>query len=91
MLLVGIPSCTALPAPDASGEEIYLRLCAHCHGADLSGGLGPALGAGSNAAAQDDAFLLLTVTRGRGRMPSFGGTLNDAQVERLIDYIRSQQ
>jgi mono/diheme cytochrome c family protein len=89
--LVGIASCAARPALDATGEEIYIQLCARCHGEDLSGGLGPALGAGSNAAEQDDAFLELTITRGRGRMPSFGGTLTDEQLQRLIDYIRSQQ
>lgn len=89
--LAFITSCIKAPAPDATGTEIYAQLCANCHSADLSGGLGPALGPGSNAAEQDDAFLELTITRGRGRMPSFDGKLSDEQLQRLIAYIRSEQ
>jgi mono/diheme cytochrome c family protein len=76
------------PAPDASGEEIYALLCANCHGEDLSGGLGPSLGPGSNTASQSDEFLSTTIVRGRGRMPSFSSSLDDLQLDRLIEYIR---
>jgi mono/diheme cytochrome c family protein len=79
------------PADDASGDEIYRQLCVHCHGADLSGGIGPALGPGSNAAAQPDAFLVFTINNGRGSMPSFSSSLNSAQVDRLVAYIREEQ
>jgi len=89
--LVWMASCTEPPAPNATGAEIYAQLCTSCHGDDLSGGLGPALGLGSNAADQDDAFLELTSSRGRGRMPSFGGTLSDGQLDRLVDYLRDEQ
>ncbi len=58
---------------------------------DLSGGIGPAIGPGSNAAAQDDDFLVLTITRGRGRMPSFDSTLSDDQIARVVDYLRTAQ
>jgi len=84
-------SCTGVPAEDATGEEIYLQLCARCHAPDLSGGLGPALGPGSVSAERPDAFLRLAITRGRGRMPGFGGVLSDEQVERVIAYLREQQ
>lgn len=79
------------PAPDASGEEIYLQVCARCHGADLSGGVGPALGAESGAADRSDEFLVDTVTHGRGRMPSFSQTLTDGQIERVVAYLRAVQ
>jgi mono/diheme cytochrome c family protein len=79
------------PPDDASGEEIYTELCTSCHGADLSGGVGPALGPGSNAEDESDEFLVFTITNGRGRMPSFESTLNEEQVDRLVGYIREVQ
>lgn len=79
------------PAEDASGEEIYIQLCARCHGADMSGGVGPPLGPGSNAASESDEFLEFTIMNGRGRMPSFSSTLEVDQVERLIGYMREVQ
>jgi mono/diheme cytochrome c family protein len=70
---------------------MYQEVCANCHGDDLGGGIGPALGAGSNAAEQDDEFLVLTIDRGRGRMPSFDSTLSDDQIARVVEYLRTQQ
>jgi cytochrome c551 len=89
--LVVLAACTDPPAPDSSGEEIYQQVCANCHGNDLNGGVGPAVGAGSNSAAQDDDFLVLTITRGRGSMPSFDSTLSDEQISRVVDYLRTEQ
>ena len=79
------------PDDGASGEEVYQQLCANCHGDDLSGGLGPALGPGSNSAAQPDEFLELAILRGRGSMPSFSSTLDQGQVDRLVGYLRETQ
>lgn len=90
-LALCLSACTPPPEPDASGEEIYIQLCARCHGEDLSGGVGPPLGPNSNSATQDDEFLLLTIERGRGRMPAFGSILDDEQMVRLIEYLREQQ
>jgi mono/diheme cytochrome c family protein len=78
------------PAPDATGEEIYAGLCARCHSGDLSGGVGPALGPGSNAASETDDFLEFTISNGRGRMPSFP-SLTEEQLDRLVSYIREVQ
>lgn len=66
-------------------------MCATCHGVDLSGGIGPALGPGSNSAGLPDRFLEITIMNGRGRMPSFSSTLDDDQLDRLISYIRKVQ
>ena len=79
------------PGNDAAGDEIYRQLCVNCHGADLSGGIGPPLGPGSNAAAQPDAFLEFAIKHGRGSMPSFSSSLNDEQVDRLVAYLREEQ
>jgi len=91
-LLVGMLSaCVGRPPEDATGEEIYLQLCANCHGDSLQGAVGPSLGPGSGAASQPDEFLRVTISQGRGRMPSFQSSLSDEQVERLIGYIRQEQ
>lgn len=79
------------PADDATGAEIYAQLCSNCHGDDLGGGIGPPLGPGSDAASEPDDFLAFTIMNGRGRMPSFSSSLDDAQLDRLITYMREVQ
>lgn len=90
-LWMATASCTSSPPADATGQEIYVQLCASCHGEDLGGGLGPSLGPGSNSAGQSDEFLELTTMRGRGRMPSFGSNLSAEQLDRLVGFIRENQ
>ena len=84
-------SCVGRPADDASGADIYQQLCARCHGEGLEGATGPAIGMGSNSAAQPDSFLVSAITQGRGRMPSFGTVLSDPQLERLVLFLRDSQ
>jgi mono/diheme cytochrome c family protein len=88
--MLAVTACSG-PAEDASGEDVYLQVCARCHGADLGGGVGPALGAGSEAADRTDEFLVDTITHGRGRMPSFSQTLSPAQIDRVVTYLRRVQ
>lgn len=90
-LVVGSVSCVGRPPSDATGEEIYLQLCSNCHGEQLEGGLGPPLGAGSNSSEQGDEFLMVSISDGRGRMPSFRTSLDEEQLGRLIDYLRLEQ
>jgi cytochrome c551 len=89
--LLAVVSCVGRPDNDATGEEIYLQLCANCHASDLSGGIGPALGPGSEASSQPDEFLVAAIHDGRGRMPSFRSSLDDEQLDRLIAYLRDEQ
>lgn len=84
-------ACTGRPAPDATGVEIYEQLCARCHGSNLEGQVGPSLGEGSVIVDETDEFLETTISRGRGRMPSFARTLTDDQVAKVIEYLREQQ
>ncbi|GAB3056991.1 cytochrome c551 [Virgibacillus ainsalahensis] len=52
----------------AAAEEIYESNCANCHGADLSGGMGPDLtAAGSNYSADEIADI---IQNGTGSMPA---------------------
>jgi mono/diheme cytochrome c family protein len=91
LVTVSVSGCVGRPGEDATGQEIYLQLCSNCHGDQLEGGLGPALGPGAAAATQPDDFLRVTILEGRGRMPSFSSSLTDEQVHRLIGYIREAQ
>jgi cytochrome c553 len=76
----GAACSTNLPA-DASGREIYEALCTRCHSADLSGGVGPALGAGSELADQPDAYLFQTIRN----------TLSEDQILEVAEYLRVEQ
>ena len=87
-----VSACGASVPADASGEEIFLQVCARCHADNLSGGFGPPLvGEESPALGKPMAFFVQTITRGLGRMPSFGGTLSDAQIERVAEFVISRQ
>jgi cytochrome c550 len=66
-------------------------VCARCHGADLQGGVGPALGLDAPSIDKPIDYFVLTITRGQGRMPSFSGTLTADQIERVAGYIMEQQ
>ncbi len=88
--VVTLASCSPSVDKAATGEEIYLELCARCHAADLSGGIGPSLGVGSETDTNPDTFLESAIVHGRGRMPSFGSSLDDDQVQALVRYVREQ-
>lgn len=50
------PDGTGLPAGEgtvAQGQEVYQARCVVCHGADLEGGLGPALAGGEDSLTTD--------------------------------------
>ncbi len=85
---VVIAACVGRPDARATGEEIFLQLCSNCHGANLEGVIGPPLGPGSFAAGQPDGYLRFAIIEGRGRMPSFATSLDDAQLQRLIAFLR---
>ena len=87
---VGYPT-SEVRGPDATGEEIYGALCTRCHGNDLSGGVGPALGAGSELVDRPDAYVIQTITVGLGRMPAFRNTLSEEQIVSVAEYLREQQ
>lgn len=90
LALVVLTGCSSVPE-DATGGDIFALSCARCHGSNLEGGVGPALGVGSAAADQTDEYLVTTIGRGKGRMPSFSGSLTEAQILSVIDYLREQQ
>lgn len=86
-----IGACTGSADPDATGGELYSQFCARCHGVELEGGIGGALGAGSDLVDRPDSYVADVIVSGRGSMPAFGRTLSDEQVERVVDFIRAEQ
>lgn len=86
-----IAACGAGLEENASGEEIYNARCSSCHRRDLSGGIGPPLGAGSEAVDRPLEYYEITIMSGKGRMPSFRSSLTEGQISRVIDYVISVQ
>jgi cytochrome c6 len=81
-------------AAGSSGPDIYKAKCVTCHAAD---GRGSAVGKSLHAAdlhspqvqQQSDAQLMEVIKSGRGSMPPFGDSLNEAQIASLVKYIRT--
>ena len=88
--LLIIAGCAG-PDADAFGGELYSSACAHCHGSDLAGGIGPALGPGSNATTLTDLQIVDVIRIGPGAMTAFGDRFSQAQLDSLVDYLRTQQ
>lgn len=89
-----LPVVLTLPAASASaspnGKELYAEHCASCHGYDGKGGVGVPLALPSFQASVTDNYLMHTIRYGRpGRvMPAFR-KLSDAQLQAIIDHVRS--
>ena len=95
-------SAAALPGDPAKGVALYGANCASCHGASLTGGIGPALNPIEKlpnvANPLDPTFLIAIITSGRVHqpgdprqtdMPAKGGNsaLTDQDVKDLAAYI----
>ncbi len=73
----------------AQGKKIFADNCAGCHGATGHGGNGgPDLSA--IPAAKNLTHVIGQVTNGGGGMPSFKGTLSEAQIKAVATYVTQQ-
>ena len=88
--LLLVAGCSG-PDADTFGVDLYRSSCAHCHGSDLAGGVGPSLGSGSNAANLTDQQIVDVVRIGPGAMTSFGERFSQAQLDSLVEYLRMEQ
>jgi len=73
-----------------TGEQLYNDNCAACHqqaGQGIPGAF-PAL-AGDKVALGDPKVVTFVVLTGRGGMPAFKDSLNDADLAMIITYVRS--
>jgi mono/diheme cytochrome c family protein len=74
---------------DRFGGDLFQSSCARCHKSDASGGIGPSLGPGSEVATEfTDEQIKNTIQVGPGAMPSFS-RFTDAQLDSLVEFIRS--
>jgi mono/diheme cytochrome c family protein len=79
------------PTEGKFGEELFQAACARCHADDGSGGRGPALGPGSDAATMlTDDQIRGVIRVGPGVMPAWP-RLTDEQVDSLVVYLRLLQ
>ena len=93
-----VPPADAHPAT-LEGKDMYLALCAPCHGKDLKGysaDNAPALNTPTFLESAADPFLIAAITTGRPATSmaaygqALGGPLDDAAVLRLVAFLRSQ-
>jgi mono/diheme cytochrome c family protein len=77
-------------AQNLDGKALFAKNCAACHQATGKGipGAFPALAGNGfvQGPASDPATVLL---KGRGGMPDFSGSLDDAQIAQVLSYVRS--
>ena len=90
--VAGKPGAKPPPPPGggqaADGKSIFTTNCAGCHtlaDAGTSGTVGPNL----DQTKPPKALLVDRVTNGAGAMPPFKGTLTDAQIQAVADYVSS--
>lgn len=85
------PPTTTTTQPPPAGSAIYSDHCAACHGDDLEGGVGPALGPEGHAENHDDEELLSIIASGKADMPAFGDTLSPDEILSVIAHLREVQ
>lgn len=79
----------------SEAESLFNQRCAQCHGADGRAYMKPGeVGVARTftdkkwQAEVSDRRLIGSITRGRGGMPSFKGTLTRRQIKALVAYVR---
>lgn len=78
---------TNAPVADAkSGRALFLKNCAHCHGADAHGDEGPDL---HNLDWTDEQIATRIRNGKKGQMTSFAGRLQTIEIESIIAYVRT--
>lgn len=97
LALLLIPSRTpALGAPVEDGAGLFKAKCVACHGTDASGNttVGKNLKIrdlrSPEVQGQSDAQLAKTIANGKGKMPPYGKSLSQEQIQQLVGFIRTQ-
>ncbi len=79
-------STNALVLNSDAGRKLFLRNCAHCHGADAHGDDGPDL----HDIGWTDEQIASRIRKGKaGQMTAFAGKLQPAEIDALVAYVES--
>lgn len=89
-MLAAALSSSAASAQTPDGKTVFATNCAACHQAGGTGipGAFPAL-KGNTFVAGDGNLVIATVLKGRGGMPAFAESIDDAQLAAVISYVRT--
>ena len=69
-----------------AGRALFLKNCAHCHGADARGDDGPDL----HSLDWTNEQIVTRIRNGRkGQMTAFAGKLQPADIDALVKYLRT--
>ena len=85
----------ALATNSSERGALFKSKCVMCHGPDGSGNtpVGKAMGIIDLRSGQveklSNAQLSAIISKGKGKMPAFGGGLSKAQIDELVAFIRS--
>ncbi len=78
------PTVQSPVAAAAPGKTLFLRNCAHCHGADARGSEGPDL----HHLDWSDEQIAARIRQGKkGQMPAFGAKLQEREIGALLQYL----
>ncbi|HVN20704.1 MAG TPA: cytochrome c [Dongiaceae bacterium] len=89
-MVCGLIAVSASPAVAQDAAATFKSKCAMCHGADGKGGkMGTRDFASPEVKAETDAQLTDIITKGKGKMPAYGGKLKDTEIKDLVAYVRS--
>ncbi|HKZ68848.1 MAG TPA: c-type cytochrome [Anaerolineales bacterium] len=74
-----------------TGAQVFVEICARCHGADGEGGIGPALNDPAFQTRYDDQALFDTISNGHEAtaMIAWGDILSTDQITQLVRYLRT--
>jgi len=70
----------------SAGQQLFLKNCAHCHGADAHGEEGPDL---HNLDWTDQQIATRIRNGKKGQMPAFAGKLSEENINDVIAYLRT--
>ena len=79
-------AAVAKPPAGSNGRALFLKNCAHCHGANAHGDEGPDL----HALGLTDDWIANRIRQGKaGQMTAFAGKLQPAEIAALVAYVQS--
>ncbi len=79
------PSMPEVVLDAASAETLVKASCITCHGDQLQGGAGPNLQKIGSSKSPEEIYAL--VSKGKGIMPAFKGTLKDEEIANVAQWL----